>query len=359
MITFRIIVLYVLLTFIGLGTACRTGTADQSGSVSTAAVTEEAAPLTRIAFGSCSRQDREQPLWPFVRQNNPQLWIWLGDNIYGDTEDMAVLKAKYDQQKSHPEYQNLRASAEIIGIWDDHDYGVNDGGKEYPMKKESQQLMLEFLDEPAESPRWKREGAYASYTYGPAGKQTKVILLDARYFRDPLKKAADGKANVPDETGEILGDAQWKWLEAELTGSPAAVHLIASGIQIIPEEHIYEKWANFPTERRRLFDLIGKTGAPGVILLSGDRHIAEISKYEHPGISYPLYEVTASGLTHASTNNTSEPNRHRVGNLVNVLNFGLMEIDWSSPEPRILLQVRGLENQVLDEVQVAYSPASN
>ncbi len=138
------------------------------------------------------------------------------------------------------------------------------------------------------------------------------------------------------------------------------MHIIASGIQFIPEEHIYEKWANFPAERKRLFDLIGQTNARGVILLSGDRHIAEISKYEHPGINYLIYEVTASGLTHSSTNNTGEPNRYRVGNLVNVLNFGLMEIDWSRQSPEVHFQVRGMENKLLDEVKVGYpSQAQN
>jgi alkaline phosphatase D len=309
-----------------------------------------AAPLTTIAFGSCNREDKEQPLWSVIVQNQPQLWIWLGDNIYGDTEDMEVLQAKYYRQKGNPGYQLLEVSTPVIGIWDDHDYGVNDGGKEYPKKKQSQQLMLDFLNEPRNSPRRKQEGAYASYTYGPTGRMVKVVLLDARYFRDPLKK--EGKANVPDPGGRILGETQWKWLENELKNSPADIHLIGSGIQIIPEEHPYEKWANFPRERQRLFELIASTGVRGVILLSGDRHIAEITRYQLTGVRYPIYEVTASGLTHSATQNTSEANQYRVGRLVNVLNFGLMRIDWSSRE--VQLEVRGLSNELLESQLVRY-----
>lgn len=292
-------------------------------------------------------------MWAPIRQNNPQLWIWLGDNIYGDTDDMAVMKQKYDLQQSHPEYRKLTASTPIVGIWDDHDYGKNDAGVEYSYKQASQELMLDFLGEPKDSPRRQQEGAYASYTYGPAGKQVKVILLDARYFRDSLQK--ENKTYLPNENGTLLGEQQWQWLEAALTNSPAQLHVIGNGIQIIPEEHAYEKWANFPNERKRLFDLLAKTKAKGVILLSGDRHIAEISRYEDPRIGYPVYEVTASGLTHSATNNNGEPNRYRVGSLINQLNFGVMTIDWDKKPLPVTLEVRGLENKVMTSEQVVMS----
>lgn len=297
-------------------------------------------PLTTIAFGSCSDQKRPQPLWDDIVAQKPGLWIWLGDNIYGDSEAMDTLRAKYDKQKANPVYQQLRQSTPIIGVWDDHDYGVNDGGKEYPMRRESQQVMLDFLDVPATSPLRQREGGYSAHVYGPAGKRVKVILLDGRYFRDALKK--DGKANVPDPTGDILGDAQWRWLEQELTGSNADVHIIGSGIQVLPEEHVYEKWANFPTARQRLLDLLAKTKPKGTVLISGDRHIAEVSKVSVPGLSYDLFDVTSSGLTHVSAPHT-EPNRHRVGEMVAKLNYGLITIDWSGKSPVATVRINGDE----------------
>lgn len=297
-------------------------------------------PLTTIAFGSCSDQKRPQPLWDDIVAQKPNLWIWLGDNIYGDSESMDTLRAKYNRQKANPVYQQLRQLTPIIGVWDDHDYGVNDGGKEYPMRRESQQVMLDFLDVPATSPLRQREGAYSAHVYGPAGKRVKVLLLDGRYFRDPLKK--DGKANVPDPAGDILGDAQWRWLEQELTGSDADVHIIGSGIQVLPEEHVYEKWANFPTARQRLLDLLAKTKPKGAILISGDRHIAEVSKVSVPGLSYDLFDVTSSGLTHVSAPHT-EPNRHRVGEMVAKLNYGLITIDWSGKSPVATVRINGDE----------------
>ncbi|QHT71618.1 alkaline phosphatase family protein [Rhodocytophaga rosea] len=309
-------------------------------------------PLTRIAFGSCNRQDKPQPMWEYIVQSKPQLWIWLGDNIYGDSDTMQVLKRKYDAQQNNPEYRKLTAAVPVIGIWDDHDFGQNDAGVEYAHKKESQQLMLDFLGEPAGSARRKQEGAYTSYTYGPVGKQVKVILLDSRYFRDALQK--QDKTYVINETGDILGEDQWKWLENELRNSKADIHLIGNGIQVIPDEHIYEKWANFPKARKRLFDVLASTGAQHVMLLSGDRHIAEISKYTQPGVSAPIYEVTASGLTHSSTNNTGEPNQYRVGNLVNVLNFGVLEIDWNQKPIQVDILIKGLNNEVLLKETVKY-----
>ncbi len=294
--------------------------------------------LTTIAFGSCSDQKRPQPLWDDIVAQKSDLWIWLGDNIYGDSENMDTLRAKYARQKSNPTYQQLRQSTPIIGVWDDHDYGVNDGGKEYPKRKESQQVMLDFLDVPADSPLRKQEGGYSVHSYGPKGQRVKVILLDGRYFRDPLKK--DGKANVPDPSGDMLGEAQWKWLQEQLTNSDADLHIIGSGIQVLPEEHVYEKWANFPTARQRLLDLLGKTKPKGAFLISGDRHIAEVSKVSVPGLGYDLYDITSSGLTHVSAPH-EEPNRHRVGNMVAKLNYGLITIDWNHPRPVATVRING------------------
>ncbi|MEN7549105.1 alkaline phosphatase D family protein [Rapidithrix thailandica] len=307
----------------------------------------EAPETMRIAFGSCSDEDERQPLWSVINQHHPDVWIWLGDNIYGDTEDMTVLKQKYTLQKSHTEYQYLINHAQVLGIWDDHDYGVNDGGKEYPMKKESKQAMLEFLDVPQENPVWQREGAYQSKVLGEGGQKVKVILLDSRYFRDALAPSSDPEQRyVINEEGDILGEAQWQWLEQELTGSDAAIHLIGNGIQIIPEEQGFEKWANFPKARKRLFDLLAKVKAQNVILLSGDRHMAEISKMEVPGLAQPVYEITSSGLTHTWSEKRDEPNRYRVGEMVVEKNFALLKIEWSDAGLSVQTEIRG-ENDSL------------
>ncbi|PJJ48115.1 alkaline phosphatase D family protein [Hymenobacter chitinivorans] len=277
-----------------------------------------------LAFGSCNRVELPQPLWPVIAADKPDVWLWLGDNIYGDTNDMQVLKRKYDAQFNLPAYQQFRRQVPtIIGTWDDHDYGRNDAGREYPFKTESQQLALDFLQEPAGSARRRQPGLYAAYTYRVGSKKVKVILLDNRYFLDPLERNFD-RTYQPNTTGDILGAAQWRWLEQQLRGSDADVHIIGGGIQFLPQQHPYEKWANFPAARQRLLSLLVTSRAKGVVLLSGDRHIGEVSKITLAGRAQPIYEVTASGLTHSATQNAEEPNQYRVGPLVNQKHYGLL-----------------------------------
>ena len=177
--------------------------------------------LDRMAFGSCNRQDAPQPLWKPILADHPDLWIWMGDNIYGDSPVMDTLRAKYARQNANPDYQLLKASTPIIGVWDDHDYGINDGDKRFAQKKESRDLMFDFLGTPADALERRREGGYSAHTYGTGDQQVKVILLDGRYFRDTLSRL-DRQYQV-NLTGQMLGDAQWKWLENELKTSTAIV----------------------------------------------------------------------------------------------------------------------------------------
>jgi alkaline phosphatase D len=311
--------------------------------------------LARIAFGSCSRQDITDQLWAEVMATQPDLWIWLGDNIYGDSPDPSVLKKKYDQQKSHPDYQKLIASVPVVGVWDDHDYGINDGGKEFGIKKESRELMLEFLDIPKNDPVRKHEGAYTSYRFGGGNKKVKVILLDTRYFRDSLRvQTKPLRTYLPNESGDVLGAAQWTWLESELRKDPAALTLIGSSIQVLSEEHRFEKWSNFPAARKRLLELIVKTQPGPVLFLSGDRHIAEVSKMTLEGYPYPVYDFTSSGLTHTWNRGEPEPNRYREGLFLIKKNFGLIEIDWQGSKPALSLQVRGHADSVFQDLKVVY-----
>ena len=300
-------------------------------------LTSEEEEITRIAFGSCNRQNRPQPLWQPIVSDNPDLWIWMGDNIYGDSPNLDTLRAKYAMQNQVADYQELKRNSKIIGIWDDHDYGINDGGKFFAQKAASQQLMLDFLDVPQDAPERKREGAYAAHLFGKGENLVKVILLDARYHRDTLMRI--DRVYQPNVDGQILGEEQWKWLENELNTSPAKVNLIVSGIQFLPTQHAYEKWANFPQERERLLSLIAASGANTPILLSGDRHIAELMKLTDERFPDGIYEITASGLTHTWSTISEEPNRYRIGDLIAKLHYGLAEIDWKNEE--IAFQIKG------------------
>jgi alkaline phosphatase D len=294
-------------------------------------------------------------MWDIVLAHKPIAWIWMGDNIYGDTRDMNVMKMKYNKQKLRPSYQKLIKSIPVYGIWDDHDYGVNDGGKEYPMRDESKELMLDFLDVPADAQVRGRQGAYQSYIIKNEGIQIKLILLDTRYFRDSLEINLDRPPLYhPNTEGTILGENQWQWLEDQLTNSTADIHLIGSSYQLIPDDHGYEKWGNFPNERKRFFDLIAKLKPARPIILSGDRHIAEFSKINLEGLDHPLYEFTSSGLTHTWSNPRDEPNAHRIGELIIAKNFGIIDIAHSNEDITVKLQTYGDENNMLGEILAVF-----
>ncbi|MTI22025.1 alkaline phosphatase family protein [Fulvivirga sp. RKSG066] len=299
---------------------------------------------TVIAFGSCSHQDNDDQMWSEITAEKPDLMIMAGDNIYGDTQDMSEMKEKYEKQKSRPGYQKLMKNTKIIGIWDDHDYGVNDGGKYYAKKDSSKNLMLDFLDVPQNDPVRDRRGAYSSYVLNDNDKSIKVILLDTRYFRDTLQRDEERRYLV-NEDGDILGEEQWHWLESELSTSDANVNIIVSSIQVIAADHPYEKWANFPKSHNKLLYLIGQTSPSNTLIISGDRHIAELSSMEIDGLNYPLYDLTASGLTHTWRKSGEEENQYRIGDLIIAKNYGLITIDWSNEE--ILLEVKGTDRQEL------------
>jgi len=316
-------------------------------------------PLSRIAFGSCAKQDKPQPIWEAIVETRPQLFVFLGDNIYADTEDMDVMRAKYAQLANQAGFRKLRETCPVVATWDDHDFGANDVGAQYPKKRESQQVFLDFFGVPKDDPRRTQEGVYSAHVYGPRGKRVQLILLDARYFRSPLKtgyrpgEPGEGRRGTyapntdPDAT--VLGETQWRWL-AEQLKVPAELRIIGSGVQVVADEHGSEMWGNFPAERQRLLRLIRDTQTEGVVFISGDRHLAEISRLaadspDSPG--YSLFDVTSSSLNTPSGNFAkagvrfaNEINSYRVGLTYFDVNFGSIHIDWDKPDPVVRLQVR-------------------
>lgn len=312
--------------------ACRRGVDASAITMPAMRPIDPAQVPLRIAFGSCNHEYEPQTHYDAIAAQRPDLWIWLGDTVYGDTTDENELRDKYARVLAAPAYRRFVDAVPVVGTWDDHDMGQNDGGKEFVAKAQNQALLLDFLGEPADTPRRRREGVYASYDLGVAPHKVRVILLDGRSHRER-----------PGPEADTLGAAQWQWLEQQLRGSDASLHLIANGYQFLPEDHASESWSRFPAARRRLFDLIARTGAPGVILLSGDRHHADISATKQGPLPYLLHEHTSSGLTHASP--LRDRNRHRVAEQYTHANFGMLELDWA--RGRVELRTHAVEGEVV------------
>lgn len=301
-------------------------------------------PLRHVVFGSCLDKT-EHPMLDRTLTLPMDLFLYMGDNIYADTTDMAKMRAKYQALRNSRFHQGVKARAPILATWDDHDYGLNDGGADYPMRRESQREFLDWLELPADAPLRRQEGVYQARSFGPAGQRTQVILLDTRYFRSPLKRvpkdrATPGGSAVPtdDPSTTLLGESQWRWLEAQLR-EPAELRLIVSSIQFAAAGSGSESWANFPHEQKRLVEMIRRTGAKGVLVLSGDRHWCEMSALTRD-VPYPLYDFTASSMTQVHKRGTPTENAHRVlPQTFHQPNVGTLDIDWQAADPVLRLRI--------------------
>ena len=302
--------------------------------------------LTNIAFGSCADQTKSQPIWDAIVDRNPDVFLFLGDNIYGDTENMSELEEKYGILAAKPGYQHLLETCPVLSTWDDHDYGQNDAGAEYVKKKESEQIFMDFFDIPKDSPRRKHSGIYGSYIFGTEGQKVQIILLDTRYFKDTSGRQGNDasdeekeKQNIvgwykpsDDTTSTLLGEDQWAWLEEQLK-EEADIRIIGSSVQFLAYEKGMESWGNYPRERSRFFELIEETKANGVIFISGDVHFSELSRSEEG--PYPIYDFTCSGMTHYKEEWSQAVNNFREGDAYAGYNSGLIRIDWDKEDPAI------------------------
>lgn len=338
--------------------ACTSGPAPVDAPASPVTATSsadlvDARVVSRVAFGSCAREDRDQDIWSSIVDVEPDLFLFAGDNVYVDLPEVPTGRVEFTEAYAalgaKPGWQALQGTCPVLATWDDHDYGKDDAGVEWALKGVAQEAFLDFFGVPEASPRRAREGVYHSSLHGPEGRRLQVILLDTRTHRTALTRNRGDRGgrgpyvaeNRPDQT--MLGPDQWSWLGDQLR-TPADLRLIVSSVQVVPDEHGWEGWCNMPAERARLFELVEGTGATGVVFLSGDRHLIELSRLD--GGPYPLWDFTSSGFNWGSKA-IEEPNRFRVGPVMRVPNFGVIEVNWNAEDPEVTLTGRGLEGERL------------
>lgn len=203
----------------------------------------------RIAIGSCLRYTPGGDALGDIPSDDPDLMLWLGDNIYADSADMAVMRSLYEALGANPRFQAIAATTEMMAVWDDHDMGGNNVNATWPHRDEARAEFVRFWGAGPDDPRADQSGVYSARTFGSGERTVQVILLDVRYNLDPWDYAGTDPAR------QILGATQWAWLRERLA-EPATVRIIGSGVQVVQDYDInaeWESWGDSPLERERLY----------------------------------------------------------------------------------------------------------
>ena len=249
---------------------------------------------TILGFGSCSNSfySLGEDVWSSLTSNiKPELFLWTGDAVYTSSEERSVygslgaLQRAYENLTSpNSPYSHFLADTrvKVEGTWDDHDLGVNDGGKYASNKQERQNLFLDFLGLSPNDVRRERNGVYSAHWYSvnvplDASKSSTraqktghiaVILLDTRSHRDNhYIPSLGGISWLPfasvisafcrlftqglDHDGDMLGEQQWTWLEQVLKEAKekADVTLVVSSVQVLTSNPLVESWGHFPRSK--------------------------------------------------------------------------------------------------------------
>jgi len=290
----------------------------------------------KIALGSCLHQDHPAPIWDAVKDNNIDSFFFLGDNIYGDVPSGLPWKLKRSYDKQKKVLPSWLMSKQIHVIWDDHDYGKNDGGGSYHFKEYAQDLYIDFWDIPDNDPRANREGIYYQQLQNINGLRVLFVGLDTRYFRSNIEEKDDVYLPNLEPEATFLGDKQWEWLKDALKQEHDLL-ILASSIQVLATEHRFEKWSNIPSERNKLLTLLESLDSR-VIVVSGDRHRAGLYQYND------ITEITASSLNRPTY--SEETDSLLLGKTYTENNFGLISIEKDIVE----ISVINVDNKTLESI---------
>jgi alkaline phosphatase D len=254
----------------------------------TTAPPDGTATTFRVAFGSCPKfqDDRVQPIWQVISGFEPDLFFWIGDNIYGDTLDPDILREEYRRQRDVHGLQPLLHNSSHLAVWDDHDFALNNHDRTNPIKFEALEVFKDYWANPSyglpEVP-----GVFFAYSYGAVD----FFFVDDRFYRDP-----NNDPDTPEKT--LLGTAQFEWLQKKLAASDAVFKVIVSGSGFSKAKgEGGDSWAAFLHERNRLFDFIRDREITGVVLATGDSHVGELNVIpwsENGGYDY--YDLVSSPL---------------------------------------------------------------
>jgi alkaline phosphatase D len=294
-----------------------------------------------VAFGSCARiqSDPEQPIWRAIERQAPDVFLWLGDNIYADSRDPGVIAEEYRRQRDVPNLQGLLRSVPQLAVWDDHDYGLNNHDRTNPIRAEALEVFRRYWANPSYGTD-STPGIF--FRWHLAGVD--YFFVDVRYHRDP-----NDQADGPDKT--MLGSGQLEWLKAGLRESRTPFKMLVGGSGwSAAKGEGGDSWAAFLQERDALFDWITAEEIEGVVLVSGDTHVGELNciPWSERG-GYDLYDLVSSPL--AQTPGSSWINRSPEVRIRSVYgagtNFGRIDFDLEREDPQLTFTLFGADGRAV------------
>lgn len=293
---------------------------------------------------------KDSSIFESMAKEKASFMVWLGDNWYTREVDYYSewgLWYRAHHDRSRPVLQNFLKAMPHVATWDDHDYGPNDIGKNYILKKVSRDIWKNYWCNATYGEN--EQGIYTIYSWSDA----EIFLTDDRWWRsaDNMKDSVDGKPN-PEK--RMLGKQQMEWLKNSLIYSMATFKIIVVGSQVYNPVSPFDKWQEFPAEYNEMMDFLKKHKINGVLFLSGDRHHSEIIKQERPGL-YPLYHITVSPFTSATHKffGAEINNPHRVFALDEKQNYARISITGKRNERKLTVEYRGVQGDKLGEWSVS------
>lgn len=310
--------------------------------------------IVKIVAGSCMKQGKPKPALASMAGENPDITLLMGDNIYADTTNPNQMRQGYLSLAQDPAFIALKAKAPILATWDDHDFSTDDSNASNPIKNISKKLFLEFLGDGPQDLRNAHDGIYTSRTLGEGKKTVHVIMLDTRfnlvtmYGKNPLPETIQAKPGQ-----QILGEAQWRWLEKELK-TPAAFKIIVSSVQVFSNFHKYERWSVLPDELTRLKNLLALQKGTGknLIFLSGDRHFGEIAKYSVASDTF--FEMTSSNLNLDSGHGFPKESNPYVLSKLGGPQYGVLDLSWGTNSVSVTLNLKTAEGETKGSQKIQF-----
>ena len=211
----------------------------------------------------------------------------------------------------------LKKQTRVLATWDDHDYGNNDAGAEFPLKEMSKQIFLDFFgvakDSPA--PRARRRLPRRGPSARPAG-----ACRSSSSTRATTARRSCGRRTRPTPwtAGATCGPPTPRPPSSARSSGPGSRSSCASPPRSASSARASRSWTRTTAARPGRTSPSNARGSsrcsgapPARFFISGDRHFAELSMMDSEA-GYPIYDLTSSSLNWSEhVFRMPERNRHR------------------------------------------------